>query len=93
VGWCASSGLIWTRYDDADDWAVYDQASADIHLLTDSAHRLWMLVSTGPASSSDQLAASLAVEIGRPLDDQLLTGTREALLSLSEAGLIQPAGL
>ena len=91
--WRAVSDLVWTHYDDSDDWVVYIPASSDIHLLTASANELWTLVSTHPASSSDELAVSLAKQLGRPLDAELRSVTDDALTSLDRAGLIRPAGL
>ena len=86
--WCAATDLLWTQYDDGDDWTVYVPASADIHHLTASARHLWTLVSSDPLSSSDEIAAKRALDLDRPLDNELRTGTLEALALLDRAGLI-----
>jgi PqqD family protein of HPr-rel-A system len=88
--WRAASDLIWTHYDDGDNWVVYVPASADMHLLTASAHRLWTLISVSHSPSSNELAATLAAELGRPLNDELMTATLEALAFMDHAGLVQP---
>ena len=90
AGWRAAPDLVWTRYEDAEDWVVYNPASSDIHLLTDSAYRLWTLVGAEGGGSSQALAALLATALARPLDDELLTVTRDALTSLDQAGLVSP---
>ena len=69
---------------------MYRPASADIHLLTASAYQLWRLVSTGPPSSLEELAANLAVELGRSPDNELATATRDALAFMDHAGLVRP---
>jgi PqqD family protein of HPr-rel-A system len=89
VRWCAAADSLWTHYDDGDDWVVYVPASADIHHMTASARQLWTLVSAGPPSSSDELAAKLATELRRPLDEELTTVTREALAFMDQAGLVR----
>ena len=91
VRWRVAPDLVWTHYDDGDEWVVYSPASADIHHLTGSAHRLWTLVSTGSPSSSEDLAARLAADLGHPVDDEFLTAARETLAFMDRVGLIYPA--
>jgi PqqD family protein of HPr-rel-A system len=86
----AARHLIWTHYDDADEWVVYDPFSADIHLLTASARLLWTLVSDEQPHSIEDLVATLAAELGRSPDDELTTVTRETLSSMDRAGLLRP---
>ena len=88
--WQAATGLVWTHYDDGDDWVVYSPASAAIHQLTASAHRLWTLVSEAQASAPDDLAARLATELALPLDDELIAATRDTLAFMDRAGLVWP---
>ena len=87
--WQAAAALIWIRYDDSDDWVVYNPLSADVHLLTASAYRLWKLASNEQPHSVDELASALAIEMGRPPDDELTKITRETLTFLDHAGLIR----
>ena len=89
--WQAPADLVWTHYDDGDDWVVYNPASSDIHLLTASARRLWMLVEEQPGASSDQLARMLAAALARDLDDELAGVTRDTLAFMNRAGLVRPA--
>jgi PqqD family protein of HPr-rel-A system len=91
--WTAARHLVWTQYDDGDEWVVYDPFSADIHLLTSSARFLWILVSDERPHSIDDLVATLAAELGRPADDELTTVTRETLSSMDRAGLLRPMPL
>jgi PqqD family protein of HPr-rel-A system len=88
--WRAAADLIWTHYDDGDDWVVYVPASADMHLLTASAYRLWTLISSSQSSSSNEVAARLAAELSRPLNDELMTATLEAIAFMDHAGLVRP---
>jgi PqqD family protein of HPr-rel-A system len=90
VRWCTAPDVVWTRFDDNEQWVVYSPASSDIHLLTASAHRLWTLVATDPPSSSEQLAARLATDLKLPFDREFLTVTSDALAVLDEAGLVRP---
>jgi PqqD family protein of HPr-rel-A system len=90
VRWRAAEKLIWTQYEDGGDWVVYNPASTSIHLLTGAARQLWTLVSSGPPSPSEDLAARLAAELGRPLDDELATAAGDALSFMDHAGLIRP---
>jgi PqqD family protein of HPr-rel-A system len=89
--WSAATELVWTHYDDGDEWAVYNPFSADIHLLTGPARQLLALVSAGPPSSSEELATRLANELGRALDSELRTVTRETLELMDSAGLVRRA--
>ena len=88
--WQAVTDLVWTHYDDGDEWVVYNPASADIHLLTASAYRLWALISSELPLLSDDLVSRLAAELGRVADNELATATREALAFMDRAGLIRP---
>jgi PqqD family protein of HPr-rel-A system len=91
IRWCATADLLWTHYDDGDDWVVYVPASAAVHHLTASARHLWTLVSDGPPSSSQELTARLATDLGRPLDNELALVTRDTLAFMDQAGLLRRA--
>ena len=90
LGWTAERNLIWTHFDDEDEWVVYNPASADIHLLTTSARLLFTLVSDEQPHSVEDLVATLAAELGRAPDEELTTVTRETLASMDRAGLLRP---
>jgi PqqD family protein of HPr-rel-A system len=87
--WRAATGLLWTRYEDSDNWVVYNPASADIHLLTAAARELWRLVDHRPGAPFPELAAALAHALGRPSDDELTAVAEEALAGMDHAGLIR----
>ena len=89
--WSAAEGLIWTQFDDSLDWVVFSPASANIHLLTASAHRLWTLVATEHPSTTEELTTQLASDLELPLDEEFAAVTRDALAFLDEAGLVRPA--
>ena len=88
--WKASNDLIWTHYDDGDEWVVYDPASGDVHLLTSSARVLWSLISKKSPRSAEDLAGALACELARSPDEQLKSMIQETLSAMDRAGLIRP---
>jgi PqqD family protein of HPr-rel-A system len=88
--WRAAPNLIWTQFDDSDDWVVYHPASADIHLMTGSAYRLWTLVSDEQPRSLDEIVSCLAADLGRLPDDELTGTTRETLAHMDRIGLLWP---
>jgi len=88
--WMAAPDLIWTRYDDGDEWVVYDPFSADVHLLTASARLLWTLVSDRQAHTIEDLAVALAMALERPPDDELTKITFDTLSAMDRAGLVRP---
>jgi PqqD family protein of HPr-rel-A system len=91
--WTAAPDLVWTRYDDSDEWVVYDPLSADVHLLTASARLLWTIASDGQPHSVDDLVGAVAAALSRPPDDELTRFTNEALDSMDRAGLVRPASI
>lgn len=88
--WMAAPDLVWTSYDDSDEWVVYDPFSADVHLLTSSARLLWTVVADGQPHSIEDLVRTLAAALGRAPDDELTGFTRETLASMDRTGLIRP---
>ena len=88
--WKASNDLIWTHYDDGDEWVVYDPTSGDVHLLTSSARVLWSLISKKSPQSDEDLAGALACELARPPDEQLVSMIQQTLSAMDRAGLIRP---
>ncbi len=87
--WRAAPDLVWTHYDDSDDWVVFNPRSGDVHLFTAPAHLLWQLVDRGVASP-EPLIAALASQTGRAADEPLTTAVRETLAFMDRAGLIAP---
>ena len=88
TSWATARDLLYTRYDDGDDWVVYNPASADIHLLTDSAHRLLQLAAE--PVSAEALIQRLALDIGIEADAEFDAATRSAITSMDHAGLLRP---
>lgn len=86
--WRAADNLIWTQFDDADDWLVYNSASGDIHLLSDAAHRLWILTSE-TALTSEELVTALAY--GSSPTEEFIAAAMESLTAMDRAGLIRIA--
>jgi PqqD family protein of HPr-rel-A system len=87
--WHAATNLLWSQFDDSDDWVVYDPASDDVHLLTDSAHRLWKVISDGQPHALEQLVAAVAVDLERPPDDELTEVIRGTLSLMDAVGLVR----
>jgi PqqD family protein of HPr-rel-A system len=90
VRWSATAGLVWTQFDDADDWVVFNPLSGDIHLLSASAYGLWTLTTSSPPRSSAELIEALAADTGNTADGDFLSSARETLAFMDRAGLIAP---
>lgn len=88
--WQRRAAPTWIRFDDGPDWVVYNPDSADIHLVSDSIHRLWILLGSIQPTGQEQLASALAVALDRPALD-VAAATAEALTFMDQAGLIEPA--
>jgi PqqD family protein of HPr-rel-A system len=89
--WTATAGLTWTRYDDSDDWVVFNPASADVHLLTASAQKLWTVVSDGQPHATEDVAAAIADLVGDVSSEELQRATADMLAFMDAVGLIRPA--
>ena len=89
--WIAASNLIWTHFDDTDEWVVYNPASADIHLLSSAARELWRLIDERPLQSAADLVAALAQALARDADADLQTATSDSLAMMDRVGLVRPA--
>jgi PqqD family protein of HPr-rel-A system len=85
-----SPDLVWTQFDDSDEWVVYQKASADIHLLTASAHRLWTLAGDGLEHSVEELASALGHTQSGSDQQEVIAATRETLAFMDDAGLLLP---
>jgi PqqD family protein of HPr-rel-A system len=90
--WSVASDLTWTNYPDSDEWVVYNPVSADLHLLTSSARKLWTLIAAGGGTSLEEMAEHLAAALGRPVDGEVQDATREAIASMDRVGLVRPVG-
>jgi PqqD family protein of HPr-rel-A system len=88
--WRPASDLVWTHFDDSDDWVVFHPQSGDVCLVTSSAHTLWTLISNERACTLPDLVASLATALGRAPDDDLRVATSETLAFMDRAGLVRP---
>jgi PqqD family protein of HPr-rel-A system len=87
--WRAATDLVWTRYDDSSDWAVFNPRSGDVHLLTDAARFLWQSIAERELATR-QLLTALAAHVDRPVDDDLSSAATDTLAFMDHAGLITP---
>jgi PqqD family protein of HPr-rel-A system len=88
--WSATPGLVWTQFDDSDDWVVFNPFSGDIHLFSASAYALWQLTTSFPPRSSTHLIETLAADAGFSADGEFIASARETLQFMDRAGLIAP---
>jgi len=88
--WSAAAGLVWTQFDDSDDWVVFNPLSGDIHLLSAPAYGLWKLTTSSPPRSSADLIDALAADTGHIADGDFLSSAQETLAFMDRAGLIAP---
>ena len=89
-GWGPAADLVWTHYDDSEDWVVFHPQSGDVYLVTSSAHILWKLIADGQAPTLTQLISALAAALERAPDDKLAAVTRDTLAFMDRAGLVRP---
>jgi PqqD family protein of HPr-rel-A system len=88
-----AADLVWTRYDDSDDWVVFHPQSGDVCLVTSAAHILWTLIADGRASTLPQLISALAEVLERSPDEELAAVTRDTLGFMDRTGLVRPISL
>jgi len=88
--WRPATDLVWTHYDDSDDWVVFHPQSGDVYLVTSAVHTLWTIIADGPAPTINQLIPALAAALERPPDTEFATVTRDTLGFMDRAGLIRP---
>jgi PqqD family protein of HPr-rel-A system len=86
--WFASPGLVWTHFDDSDEWVVFNPFSGDIHLLSASAYALWRLTNAGPPRSSAELIDALADDLEHPAGQEFIAAARETLAFMDRSGLV-----
>jgi PqqD family protein of HPr-rel-A system len=68
-----------------EETIVVDPRTREVHLLNDTAARVWALLAS--AQSVDELTAALGEEYDAPADE-LRAGVEELLAGLSEKGLL-----
>jgi PqqD family protein of HPr-rel-A system len=88
--WVAASGLVWTQFDDSDDWVVFNPFSGDIHLLSASAYALWRLATSSPPRSFESVIDALTAESPQMVDDRFVESARGTLAFMDHAGLVVP---
>ena len=91
--WRPALDLVWTHYDDSDDWVVFHPQSGDVYLVTSAAHTLWAIIADGSAPTLNQLIPALAAALERSPDDELAAVTRDTLGFMDRAGLVRPISL
>jgi PqqD family protein of HPr-rel-A system len=91
--WRPARELVWTHYDDSEDWVVFHPQSGDVYLVTSAAHTLWALIADGSAPTLHQLIPALAAALNRTPDDELAAVTRDTLAFMDRAGLVRPISL
>jgi PqqD family protein of HPr-rel-A system len=89
--WSASPGLVWTHFDDSDEWVVFNPFSGDIHLLSPPAYALWRLTASEAPRSSAELIDALADSVEPSQRHEFIAAARETLAFMDSAGLIVPA--
>jgi PqqD family protein of HPr-rel-A system len=87
--WRAEPTLVWTRFDDSNEWVVFHPASGHVHSLSAAAHGLWALAAASPRTTRE-LCTALAAELDRPVDAELEQATRETVAFMDRAGLLRP---
>jgi PqqD family protein of HPr-rel-A system len=91
--WCSAADLVWTHYQDSQDWVVFHPQSGDVCLVTSSAHILWKLIADGQSLTLEQLISALAAALERAPDEELAAVTRDTLTFMDRAGLVRPISL
>ena len=91
--WRPAADLVWTHYDDSEDWVVFHPQSGDVYLVTAAAHTLWALIADDSAPTLNQLVPALAAALNRTPDNELATVTRDTLAFMDRAGLVRPISL
>ncbi len=72
-----------------EETIVVDPRTREVHLLNDTAARIWELLSS--ARSVDELTRALGEEYEAPADE-LRSGVEELLAGLADKGLLTAAG-
>ena len=91
--WGPAADLVWTHYDDSEEWVVFHPQSGDVFLVTSSAHTLWTLIADGRPRALSQLIPALATALERAPDEELAAVTRDTLAFMDRVGLVRPIPL
>ena len=81
---------MWRQFDDSDNWVVHIPESAQVHLFTAAAHRLWRLIPDNASISTADLSARLSAELKLDVDDSLIRHIEATLAVMDQAGLTEP---
>jgi PqqD family protein of HPr-rel-A system len=87
-GWRRIDGVVWTKYDDSDDWVVYSPISAEVHLVNAAAHRLWNHTSSERSLSLQELVHLFAADARVLVDDAVTAATSAHLAFMEESGIL-----
>ena len=86
-----TSKVVWRQFDDSDNWVVHIPESAQVHLFTAAAQRLWSLIPEDAATfSTADLSTRLAPELQRDADESLIRHIEATLAVMDQAGLTEP---
>jgi PqqD family protein of HPr-rel-A system len=91
--WRPAADLVWTHYNDSEDWVVFHPQSGDVCLVTSAAHVLWKLIDDGQGLTLNQLISALAAALERAPDEELASVTRDTLAFMDRTGLVRPISL
>lgn len=86
--WVIEPEVEWATFDDSSQWVAYCIKSADVHLLNDGAHALWLAIEANPGATAEQLLASPPWSLDRNPNAQ--SALIDTLHSMDRAGLVQP---
>ena len=84
-----TSNVVWRQFDDSDNWVVHIPESAQVHLFTAAAHRLWSLIPEDAYISTADLSTRLAAELQFDDDGSLIAHIEATLAVMDQAGLTE----
>jgi PqqD family protein of HPr-rel-A system len=87
--WRADRTVLWTTYDDSDEWVVFHPASGHVHSVTAAARHLWVMAADLPRTT-EQLLSGLASHLGKPVEPELEQAVRDTIDFMDRAGLLRP---
>jgi len=84
-----TSKVVWRQFDDSDNWVVHIPESAQVHLFTGAAHRLWSLIPEDASISVADLSTRLSAELHLDDEGTLIRHIETTLAVMDQAGLIE----
>ena len=85
-----TSNVVWRQFDDSDNWVVHIPESAQVHLFTAAAYRLWSLIPEDASIiSTADLSTRLAAELQLDADESLIRHIDATLGVMDQAGLTE----